>query len=703
MKNHRDRADRQSQSVQGTSPAPDHDQAHNHDHNQRKGNPVHHDRGFPDRYQMPVGRSGGRRATGLSVTTLLTLVAQCAPLLAQTALFWYMANQGRWIFLALLLPGLSGNLALCILTLLRARSASGPDAHRKDQPVLQTRDTDDSASVDMVLLESLEPACLEAELFADNPSSGGNGQHWKAIVHTWLTSLEGPPSYQAMIGREAGGDFLIDLVNDGPHALVAGTTGSGKSVFLQAWCLALACSLPPSRLNLVLLDFKGGSGFNLLAGLPHTVGCVNDLDLEQAVRSLAGIRRELERREALLAKVGASDIQDLDPPPPRLLVIIDEFQALRQQLPDYLDDLARLASQGRSLGMNLVACTQQTMGQVSAQMRANMNLGICLRVRDPMQSKELLGSPCAARISPSHPGLGFCEDGGGIRAFRTSGVDNPAGLVKQTIKAAVFCGFRPAPPLFSSPLPGIRHPGRRRPAGRTNRATVQDGHPLVPIGWVDDGVLLHTYRLPITGNTALIGPRGQGKTTLVEALARRLLALLEGDGSGHTSPMREAGVTDSFGLRISFQEGGTYSSLDLHPGHAALLPTGPPSPASPRGGDKEPYEGLIWLIDDAQDLLDPMSRLPLTKQVNRALSMDRVALVLSVDSATAIRRPERFKQRLVFPFGERSVDMACGIPSTALAGPGRPACTIPGRCLLLCAGQALPVQCFPGDSPENSS
>lgn len=703
MKNLRDRTDRQSQPVQGTGLAPAHGQEHNHDHGQRRGNPVHHDRGFSDGDHMAVGRPGGLRTTGPSVTTLLTLVTQCTPLLAQTALLWYLVNQGRWIFLALLLPALFGNLALCVLTLLRARSAVGAGAHRKDQPVLQSRDTDDAASADMVSLESLEPAWLEDGLFADVPSSGGHGQRWKAIVHTWLTSLEGPPSYQAMIGREAGGDFLIDLVRDGPHALVAGTTGSGKSVFLRAWCLALACSLPPSRFNLVLLDFKGGSGFNLLAGLPHTVGCVNDLDLEQAVRSLAGIRKELERREALLAKVGASDIRDLDPPPPRLLVVIDEFQALRQQLPDYLDDLARLASQGRSLGMNLVACTQQTLGQVSAQMRANMNLGICLRVRDPMQSKELLGSPCAARISPSHPGLGFCENGEGIRAFRTSLVVNPAGLVQETIKAAAFCGFRPAPPLFSPPLPDTRHLGRRHPGGRTNRVTIHDGHPLVPIGWVDDGVLLHTCRLPITGNTALIGPRGQGKTTLIGALSRRLLALLEGDGPGYAPPMHDAGMTDTFGLRISFQEGGTYSSLDLHIGRASALPPGPSSPASPQGDGKEPYEGLIWLIDDAQDLLDPMSRLPLTRQVNRALSMDRVALVLSVDSATAIRRPERFRQRLVFPFGERSMDMACGIPSAALTGPGRPAGTIPGRCLLLSAGQALPVQCFPSDSPEKCS
>ena len=124
--------------------------------------------------------------------------------------------------------------------------------------------------------------------------------------------------------------------------------------------------------------------------------------------------------------------------------------------------------------------------------------------------------------------------------------------------------------------------------------------------------------------------------------------------------------------------------------------------SSSPGKSEEPYEGLIWLIDDAQDLLDPMCRLPLAEQVSRAMSMDGVALILAVDSAAAIRRPERFKQRLVFPFGERSVDMACGIPSVSLDGPGRPISTIPGRGLLLSPGQALPIQCFPSDSLGNN-
>lgn len=578
----------------------------------------------------------------------------------------------------------------------------------------------------MTVLTSRDLPSLESKLFNSNPCLTGKGQHWQSIVHSWLSSLEGTASYRVMIGCGIREDFLIDLAADGPHALVAGTTGSGKSVFLQTWCLSLASSIPPSRLNMVLLDFKGGSGFNLLAGLPHTVGCVNDLDLEQAVRSLAGIRKELKRRETLVAREGVADVMELASPPPRLLVVIDEFQALRQQLPDYQEDLVRLASQGRSLGMNLIACTQQTMGQVGAQMRANMNLGICLRVRDPVQSKELLGSPCAAHINPTNPGQGFCEGGDGIKAFRTSQADNPGGLVAQIAKAATFCGFRPAPPLFSAPLPDTERNGVRS-AGYETRATFQNGHPLVPIGWLDDGVLLHTCRMPIIGNTALIGPLGRGKTTLIGALTQRLLRLLKEIESKPGNLAKTAGIPGPFDLRLSFRKGDAYSSLDLYtwrrqsgssPDPSQLPPPFRAEPSlrkalsspviSPDGTSSsheksmEPYEGLIWLIDDAQDLLDPMSRLPLAGQVSKALSMDGVALILAVDSAAAIRRPERFRQRLVFPFGERSVDMACGIPSASLDGPGRPVCTIPGRGLLMSPGQALPIQCFPSDSLGNN-
>ena len=133
----------------------------------------------------------------------------------------------------------------------------------------------------------------------------------------------------------------------------------------------------PEHLNFVFLDFKGGSAFRKLERLPHTVGSVCDLDLAHAVRALRALEAELTRREQLSAAVHASDIRDMVNPPPRLIVVIDEFHALKDQLPDYVNRLVRIASLGRSLGMYLIACTQNPMGQVSADMKANMSVSIC--------------------------------------------------------------------------------------------------------------------------------------------------------------------------------------------------------------------------------------------------------------------------------------------------------------------------------------
>lgn len=165
--------------------------------------------------------------------------------------------------------------------------------------------------------------------------------------------------------------------------MVAGTTGSGKSELLISWCMALAIRHSPQTLHFVFLDFKGGSTFNALERLPHTVGNVCDLDLAHAVRALNAIEQELARREALVSAERVSRFDQLSHPPARLVVVIDEFHALRDRLPDYMQRLNRLASLGRSLGMHLIVCTQNPMGQVHADMKANISLSICLRRHRP--------------------------------------------------------------------------------------------------------------------------------------------------------------------------------------------------------------------------------------------------------------------------------------------------------------------------------
>ena len=602
---------------------------------------------------------------------ILTVVAQTAPALAQAGMIWYVVDQGRWMLLLLLLPSLTGTLAMVLLSLLRAHRRPSPAFPARAQLAyspasdraspLRTRE--DQTRQDLAQLVSDPGPELESRLLASG-APGAHGLLWQGIVHAWLAASG--PTAPAVIGiRPDHRPLVIDLPRDGPHALVAGTTGSGKSVFLQTWCLALAASQPPDRLNLVLLDFKGGAGFGLLARLPHTVGCVTNLDLDRAVRALNGLQRELERRQRLVAKAGVGDTALMADPPARLVVVIDEFQALRQLLPDYLDRLTSLASQGRSLGMNLVACTQQTMGQVSAQMRANMNLGICLRVRDPLQSRELLGSSCATAIDPACPGLGFLEQGRGPQAFRTCPAVDPRTLVEQVIKASRFCGCRPPAPLFSPPLP------EHDPA--CGNILWQSGRPLIPLGRSDDGVLLHLYHLPLKGHTALIGPPGRGKSTLLALLARSLIPLMQ--------PGPRPGP--SFDLRITRRTGHGYSSRDF-PG---------PLPEPPKGRHNGSRR-LVWILDDAQDLLDPLCRDPLAPLLQEALGQEGTTVVLAVETAGALRRPERFSRRLVFPCGERGADLAAGIPADQLANLSSRASAIPGRCLVLEAGLAIPLQVF---------
>ncbi|MBO0922825.1 AAA family ATPase [Cellulomonas sp. zg-ZUI222] len=205
-----------------------------------------------------------------------------------------------------------------------------------------------------------------------------------------------------------GRPVLLDLVRDGPHALVAGTTGAGKSELLTTLVLGLALRHPPHRLAVLLVDFKGGTGLGPLAGLPHVVGHVHDLDVAAARRTLGWLRAELRRRERLLADAGCTDLTDLGPTrratPARLLVVVDELRALVDDLPEAAGALARLAAQGRALGMHLVLATQRPAGAVPADLRANVGLRIALRVAGEDDSRDVIGCADAAHLDPAVPG-----------------------------------------------------------------------------------------------------------------------------------------------------------------------------------------------------------------------------------------------------------------------------------------------------------
>ena len=222
-----------------------------------------------------------------------------------------------------------------------------------------------------------------------------------------------------MVGESYDGPFGIDIRKDGPHALIAGTTGSGKSELLQTIVASLAVANRPDEMTFVLVDYKGGSAFADCVRLPHTVGMVTDLDPHQVERALASLSAELTRREHILAAAGAKDIEDYQRlvderrarPLPRLVIVIDEFASMVRDLPDFVTGLVNIAQRGRSLGIHLILATQRPSGVVSADIRANTNLRIALRVTDPEESADVIGAPDAAFIAKSTPGRAYVRLG----------------------------------------------------------------------------------------------------------------------------------------------------------------------------------------------------------------------------------------------------------------------------------------------------
>lgn len=237
------------------------------------------------------------------------------------------------------------------------------------------------------------------------------------LVRRWSTH---PRNTFVVVGATGEGEFAIDISRDGPHALVAGTTGSGKSEFLQALVVSLAMANRPDALNFVLVDYKGGSAFADCERLPHTVGMVTNLDARETERALASLDAELKRREKVLRDMNAKDVdsawaKDADTAArrglARLMIVIDEFAELRTELPEFIDGLVRIARVGRSLGVNLVLATQRPSGVVTPEMQSNINLRVALRVTDRSDSADILGSGEAALISASTPGRGYVRTG----------------------------------------------------------------------------------------------------------------------------------------------------------------------------------------------------------------------------------------------------------------------------------------------------
>ncbi|WP_223166998.1 FtsK/SpoIIIE domain-containing protein [Nonomuraea sp. SYSU D8015] len=246
-------------------------------------------------------------------------------------------------------------------------------------------------------------------------------------------------STSALIGVGPEGPFSVDLRLDGPHGLIAGTTGAGKSELLQTLICALAVANRPDQLTFVLIDYKGGAAFKECVRLPHTVGMVSDLDGHLTQRALDSLAAEIRRRERLLMQAGAKDIDDYAGavPLPRLVLIIDEFAALVAELPDFVTGLVDIARRGRSLGIHLILATQRPAGVVTADIQANTSLRIALRVTEPSESTDVIDLPDAAHISKSTPGRCYVRSGvGAATAVQTARVGGRSPAASGALEAS---------------------------------------------------------------------------------------------------------------------------------------------------------------------------------------------------------------------------------------------------------------------------
>jgi len=320
----------------------------------------------------------------------------------------------------------------------------------------------------------------------------------------------GGPGLSCAVGVDAAGPFTIDLVGAGPHAVVAGTTGSGKSELLVTWVTAMASTRSPSDVSFLLVDFKGGTAFAPLARLPHTVGVITDLGHGEALRALQSLRAELRRREGLLADAGARNIDQMRGALGRLVIVVDEFAAMLDAFPELNPIFTDVAARGRALGIHLILCTQRATGVVRDALLANCALRLSLRVTGAADSTAVLGTDAAARLSPATPGRCIVAHEGEQSTLQVAAT-NDAQIERVARAAAELRADRPTRPWLD-PLPS-----------NVDIAELEhDGSETIPIGLCDrpDEQRRHTVRYdPAHEHLFVCGTRGSGKSTLAAIVA----------------------------------------------------------------------------------------------------------------------------------------------------------------------------------------
>lgn len=530
-----------------------------------------------------------------------------------------------------------------------------------------------------------------------------------ALAARWRAAR--PGSLAAVVGMGREGPLVLDLVADGPHALVAGTTGAGKSELLRTLVASLTATYGPDQLTFVLVDYKGGSAFAECAALPHVVGMVTDLDEHLGERALRSLEAELRHREAQLARAGATDLDEyaaLTPSMaagealPRLVVVIDEFATMAAELPGFVDSLVGIAQRGRSLGVHLVLATQRPSGAVSDSIRANTNLRVALRVQDGPDSTDVIGTPQAAALDRRRPGRGFVRLGHAeLVGFQAALVTTVSPPDERAAVGALPFTFAP-PPGGGEPLDGatvtdlVRLVHTAQAAAADGVATVPprrpwldplpaslvlDALPAGAMGLADepDAQRQVPYRWePAAGNLLLYGVAGSGTTTALASIALALggagpvhVYVLD-FGNGALAPLsglRAVGAVVVAGERERQERLVRTLRAELERRRSAVASGRPPS-----------WPKLVLLIDNLGGVcaaFDDVAGMHVRDDLLRLLADGPslgMATVASADrpGAVPVAMSAVVQERLVFRLADPYDDAVFGLPPAgALRRPGR--------------------------------
>lgn len=350
----------------------------------------------------------------------------------------------------------------------------------------------------------------------------------------WAES-DATKSLAAPIGVGNGKEILLDLHEKahGPHGLVAGTTGSGKSELLQSYILAMAMRYHPHEVAFVIIDFKGGGMANQFKELPHLVGSITNMEGRAVNRSLASIKAELMKRQRLFAEANVNNIDkyiekykhgEVSIPLPHLIIVVDEFAELKADQPEFMKELISAARIGRSLGIHLILATQKPAGQVNEQIWSNSKFKICLKVATREDSNEVIKSALAFKIK--EPGRAYLQVGNN-EVFELFQSGYSGGVVERDLtqldvlveKLASYCReneIQKLPPICCEPLPEI--------------VLCPDASAPKEFGEIGLGILdapdeqyqgVTTINLA-KDNTLIIGTAQTGKTNLIQSAIHQL-------------------------------------------------------------------------------------------------------------------------------------------------------------------------------------